>query len=123
MSAADGHGTPPVADASTDGIAALRAVALRYEPASSAPRVVASGRGWVAEALLARAREAGVPIDAQPDVVEVLLKLKIDEVIPPALYAAIAQVLAWAYQVDDRVGRERGDRVTAPQPSRLTPAR
>jgi flagellar biosynthesis protein len=97
----DAH-SPEVSSAATP---ALRAVALRYDPFAGPPRVIASGRGYVAEALLARAREAGVPIEAQPELVNVLMRLRVDQVVPPALFVAVAQVLAWAYQVDARVGR------------------
>ena len=79
-----------------------RAVALRYESNTGAPRILAKGQGFVAERLLARAEELGVPLRAEPELVELLLQLELNQVIPPALYAAVAEVLAWAYDVDKR---------------------
>ncbi|MEY3202026.1 MAG: hypothetical protein RIR70_1576 [Pseudomonadota bacterium] len=79
-----------------------RAVALRYEAHAGAPRVLAKGQGFVAERLLERAEELGVPLRAEPELVELLLQLELNQVIPPTLYAAVAEVLAWAYDVDRR---------------------
>lgn len=79
-----------------------RVVALRYEHNSAAPRVIARGEGFVAEQLIARAEEAGVPVRAEPELVELLLKLDLNELVPPTLYAAVAEVLAWAYRIDGR---------------------
>lgn len=79
-----------------------RVVALRYEHNSAAPRIIARGEGFVAEQLIARAEEAGVPVRAEPELVELLLKLDLNELVPPTLYAAVAEVLAWAYRIDGR---------------------
>ena len=79
-----------------------RAVALRYESNAGAPRLLAKGQGFVAERLLERAEELGVPLRAEPELVELLLQLDVNQVIPPALYAAVAEVLAWAYDTDRR---------------------
>lgn len=79
-----------------------RVVALRYEHNAASPRVIARGEGFVAEQLIARAEEAGVPIRAEPELVELLLNLNLNELVPPTLYAAVAEVLAWAYRVDAR---------------------
>jgi len=77
-----------------------QAVALRYAGNDAAPVVVAQGRGAVAEAILARAREAGVAVHASPDLVAFLMQVDLDQRIPPALYAAVAEVLAWVHRVD-----------------------
>ncbi len=69
------------------------AVALRYE-APDAPTVVATGRGETAEAILAAAREAGVPVEENPALAEALATLKLDETIPEDLYRAVAAVIA-----------------------------
>lgn len=77
-----------------------QAAALRYEAgADPAPRVVAKGRGEVAEEILRRAREGGVPIHESRELVAALMQFELDQHIPPALYVAIAEVLAWAYQL------------------------
>jgi flagellar biosynthesis protein len=86
----------------SDETSRRRAVALRYESNAGAPRVLAKGQGFVAERLLARAQELGVPLRAEPELVELLLQLELNQVIPPTLYAAVAEVLAWAYDVDRR---------------------
>ncbi|MEW5790302.1 MAG: EscU/YscU/HrcU family type III secretion system export apparatus switch protein [Pseudomonadota bacterium] len=76
------------------------AVALSYRGGQSAPRVVAKGRGLVAEHIIARAREAGVYIHESPALVGLLLQLDLDQEIPPELYRAVAEVLAWIYQLE-----------------------
>jgi len=80
-----------------------QAVALAYEAHSVAPRVVAKGEGLIAEAILSRARELGVPLKAEPEMVSLLMQLDLESYIPPALYLAVAEVLVWAYQSDERV--------------------
>jgi flagellar biosynthesis protein len=87
---------------------ASQAVALRYEANAMAPRIVAKGEGFTAEAIVARAEAAGVPINESPELVQLLMKLDLNLVIPPQLYAVVAQVLVWAYSVDARA--VRGDR-------------
>jgi flagellar biosynthesis protein len=70
------------------------AVALKYQK-PRAPRVVASGRGAVGEAIIAKAKEAGVPIQQNPALAEALAGIELDSEIPEALYKAVAQVLAF----------------------------
>lgn len=70
------------------------AVALKYEK-SFAPRVVASGKGAVGEAIIAKAREHDIPIQQNPSLAEALASLEVDQEIPEALYKAVAQVLAF----------------------------
>lgn len=78
-----------------------KAVALQYEAAPrGAPEVVASGRGWIAEQIIALAKAHGIYIKQDPDLVEVLARLDIDEAIPPELYAVVAEVLAFVYRVN-----------------------
>ncbi len=83
-----------------------KAAALKYdEEEDRAPKVVASGRGRVAERILEIAKEHGIPIYEDPDLVELLLKVDLGEEIPPELYKAIAEVLAFIYSL-----REEGHR-------------
>ena len=70
------------------------AVALRYAK-PHAPRVVATGRGFVGQQIIEVARENGVPIEQNPELAEALAAVEIDEEIPEALYKAVAQVLAY----------------------------
>jgi flagellar biosynthesis protein len=78
-----------------------RAVALRYQgEKEEAPRVIAKGRGLIADKIEELARDAGVPVREDASLVEVLAKIDIDQLIPPELYQALAEVLAWAYRQD-----------------------
>lgn len=84
-----------------EALAARReAVALTYSPGESAPRVVAKGRGLVAQEILARAREAGIYVHESPDLVALLMQVDLDRHIPPQLYVAVAELLAWIYRLE-----------------------
>ncbi len=89
---------------------ARRAVALAYQEDDSAPRVVAKGRGLVAQTILERAREAGVYVHESPELVSLLMQIDLDAHIPPQLYAAVAELLAWLYRI------ERGEELPPPTP-------
>jgi flagellar biosynthesis protein len=80
----------------------LKAVALKYELNSAAPRITGQGEGFIAEAILAKAKELGIATKIEPELVEFLMQLKLNELVPPKLYAAVAEVLAWAYELDGR---------------------
>lgn len=79
------------------------AVALAYEASEGAPRVVARGRGVLAQAIIEKARDAGVFVHESPELVALLMQVDLDARIPPQLYVAIAELLAWVYRL------ERGD--------------
>ncbi len=85
-----------------------KATALSYELGQTAPRVVASGRGYIAERIIAAAQEAGVPVKADSALVNALASLDLGEEIPEALYRAVAETLAWAYKLDAHAGRRDG---------------
>jgi flagellar biosynthesis protein len=76
------------------------AVALAYENGAVAPRVVAKGRGLLAKAIIERAAEAGVYVHESPELVSLLMQVDLDEAIPPQLYVAVAELLAWLYRLD-----------------------
>ena len=81
-----------------------KAVALKYEPGKdSAPRVTAKGKGHVARRILEIARQEGIPISEDPDLVGALIQLDFDEEIPPELYKAVAEILAFAYRLNRRM--------------------
>jgi flagellar biosynthesis protein len=81
-----------------------KAAALRYDRAKdSAPRVVAKGRGHVADAIIAVAREQGVPLHEDPNLVETLSALDLESEIPPELYRAVAEVLAFIYRLNGKL--------------------
>lgn len=85
-----------------------KAVALKYAPEKhAAPVVVAKGRGAVAEEILRRAREAGVPVQHDPSLVEVLSKLDLNEEIPPELYRLVAEILSFVYRSDRKAGERK----------------
>ena len=84
------------------------AVALAYHEEDGAPKVVAKGRGVLAQAILDRAREAGVYVHESPELVALLMQVDVDSRIPPQLYLAVAELLAWLYRL------ERGDAPPAP---------
>jgi flagellar biosynthesis protein len=78
-----------------------KAVALAYETNSMAPRITGQGEGFIAEAILEKAKEFGIPTRTEPELVEFLMQLNLNDLVPPKLYAAVAEVLAWAYKVDE----------------------
>ena len=81
-----------------------KAVALRYDhDTDEAPRVVAKGAGRLAERILELAREHGVAVHEDPDLVEALAGLDLDMEIPDSLYRAVAEVLAFVYQLNRRL--------------------
>lgn len=86
------------------------AVALTYTSGESAPRVVAKGRGLIANEIIERAREAGVYVHESPELVGLLMQVDLDQRIPPELYVAVAELLAWLYAV------EQGGSASRPPP-------
>lgn len=76
------------------------AVALAYSQTEAAPTVLAKGRGELADRIIQKAREAGVYVHESPDLVRLLLEVDLDTQIPPALYRAVAEVLAWLYRIE-----------------------
>jgi len=76
------------------------AIALAYDDKDHAPRLVAKGRGMVAEAIITRAREAGIYVHESPQLVALLMQLDMDAQIPPQLYTAVAELLAWVYRLE-----------------------
>ena len=77
-----------------------QAVALTYEHGEFAPKVLASGKGLVAEQIIAKAKEHQIYIHESKDLVGLLMQVDLDENIPPALYQAVAEILAWLYQLE-----------------------
>lgn len=76
------------------------AVALSYSPDDGAPKVVAKGKGLIAEAIIARANEHGIFIHQSKELVNLLMKVDLDDNIPPALYTVVAELLAWLYHIE-----------------------
>lgn len=81
-----------------------KAVALKYEAErDKAPKVIAKGRGFIAEKIIELARHHGVPMKEDNALVEVLSKLDIYEEIPLELYKAVAEILVFVYQVKGKI--------------------
>ncbi len=84
-----------------------KAVALRYnEEKDQAPKITAKGEGYLAEKILEMAKEAGVPVREDHDLVEVLSRLELNAEIPPETYIVVAEILAWVYRINRKVGQE-----------------
>ncbi|MBI5918500.1 MAG: EscU/YscU/HrcU family type III secretion system export apparatus switch protein [Nitrosomonadales bacterium] len=76
------------------------AVALAYHNHDSAPKVVAKGNGLIAQAIIERAKEHGVFVHESEELIGLLMQVKLDEQIPPQLYLAVAELLAWLYRLE-----------------------
>lgn len=76
------------------------AAALSYGSGDRAPRVVAKGYGLVADQIIERAKENGVFLHQSKEMVSLLMQVDLDRDIPPALYTAVAELLAWLYRVE-----------------------
>src|SRR4051812_29420925 len=90
---------PPQA-ASLAGPAHKSAVALAYQADDDAPRVVAKGSGLLAEQIILRAREHGVCVHESKELLALLMQVELDRHIPPALYRAVAELLAWLHRIE-----------------------
>ena len=78
------------------------AVALAYRSHDPAPRVVAQGRGLIAQAIIERARQHGVYVHESKELVGLLMQVELDQHIPPQLYLAVAELLAWLYRLEHK---------------------
>jgi len=87
------------------------AVALRYANGDAAPVVVAKGRGLIAEEIIRRAHGAGVFVHESRELVGLLMQVDLDRRIPPGLFVAVAQLLAWIYRVETAAAERVAPRV------------
>ena len=79
-----------------------KAVALQYNiNEDDAPKIIASGRGEMAERIIKEAGKYNIPIKENKDIVEVLVQLNIGDQIPPELYRAVAEILNFIYRMED----------------------
>ena len=76
------------------------AIALSYANKNRAPRVVAKGYGAVADTIIKHARTNGLYVHQSPELVKLLMQVSLDDEIPSQLYLAVAQVLAWLYELE-----------------------
>jgi flagellar biosynthesis protein len=80
------------------------AIALRYAPEAPfkdlAPRLIAKGEGFLADRIVALAKEHGIPVARDPDLLAALAPLEVDQIIPPDLFKAVAIMLAAIYRAN-----------------------
>ena len=77
-----------------------QAIALEYDPQDNAPKVIASGRGILAEKIIEKAKEADVPVHRDDKLADTLSRLEIGDMIPPELYEAVAEILVFVDSMD-----------------------
>ncbi|MCX4268424.1 MAG: EscU/YscU/HrcU family type III secretion system export apparatus switch protein [Lachnospiraceae bacterium] len=77
-----------------------QAIALAYDPGDTAPRILATGKGALAEKILETAREADVPVYQDEKLAKTLAKLEIGDTIPPELYEVVAEILVFVDDMD-----------------------
>lgn len=83
-----------------------RAAALSYDHVG-VPRIVAKGDGLVAQKIIEMAQEKGIPIQKNGSLVDALMQVELSREIPPKLYQAVAEVLAFIYKLEKRKAMER----------------
>ncbi len=76
------------------------AVALSYEAGDAAPKVVASGRGIIAERIIEKAKESNVAVHEDSKLANTLANLEIGEMIPPELYEVVAEILVFVNDME-----------------------
>ncbi len=76
------------------------AIALEYDPSDEAPKVIASGRGLLAEKIIEKAKESDVPIHRDDKLADTLSRLEIGDMIPPELYEVVAEILIFVDSMD-----------------------
>ena len=87
------------------------AIALEYDPEDAAPKIIATGKGIVAEKIIDAAKEADVPIHEDSKLAATLSKLEIGEMIPPELYEVVAEILVFVDAMDKikaKIDKSRG---------------
>ncbi len=89
------------------------AVAITYDSQDAAPRVVAKGYGSLAETIIRTAREHDLYVHESPELVGLLMQVDLDTHIPPQLYVAIAELLAWLYALEGNEDK----RLQLPEPT------
>ena len=80
-----------------------KAVALGYNKSQdNAPKVLASGAGEIANKIISLAKEHDIPIKEDPDLIEILSKVEVDQEIPPNLYKAVAEIFSFLYKITNK---------------------
>jgi flagellar biosynthesis protein len=85
-----------------------KAAAVRYDAAKDdAPRLTAKGKGHVAERIIELARQHNIPVRSDKALIQILSQLDIDQHIPPELYKAVAEILAFVYSANEKYRQEQ----------------
>lgn len=82
-----------------------QAIALSYDPAEDAPKVIASGRGLLAEKIIEKAKESEIPVHRDDKLADTLSRLEIGDMIPPELYEVVAEILVFVDAMDKIKGK------------------
>ncbi len=77
-----------------------QAIALAYNPEEDAPKVIASGKGLLAERIIEKAKESDVPVHRDDKLADTLSRLEIGDMIPPELYEVVAEILVFVDAMD-----------------------
>ncbi len=82
-----------------------QAIALEYDPTDDAPKVIATGKGVLAERIIEKAKESDVPVHQDHKLANTLSKLEIGQMIPPQLYEVVAEILVFVDAMDKIKGK------------------
>lgn len=82
-----------------------QAVALAYNPGEEAPKIIATGKGVLAEKIIEKAKEADVPLYKDDKLADTLSRLEIGDMIPPELYKVVAEILVFVDEMDKLRGK------------------
>lgn len=77
-----------------------QAIALEYDPGEEAPKVIASGKGAIADKIIEKAQEENIPVHKDEHLAKTLSQLEIGEMIPPELYEVVAEILVFVDAMD-----------------------
>jgi flagellar biosynthesis protein len=86
------------------------AVAIEYEPSDEAPKIIATGKGYLADKIIEKAKESEVPIHHDERLANSLSRLEIGEYIPKELYQVVAEVLLFVDRMDRIKGKALNDK-------------
>lgn len=84
------------------------AVALGYNPGDEAPRIIAAGKGELAQKIIDKAKESDIPLHKDEKLAATLSRLEIGDTIPPELYEVVAEILVFVDRMDklrEKLGR------------------
>ena len=82
-----------------------QAIAIEYDPGDMAPKVIATGKGALADKIIEKAKEADVPLHQDSKLASTLSKLEIGDYIPPELYEVVAEILVFVDEMEKRKGK------------------